>query len=132
VRRIGLVTVLVDDVDAAIAFYVDALGFALAEDIAQPDGGRWVVVRPDGDHGAGLLLARAAADERDRVGAQTGQRVAFFLQTDDFAGDHERMTAAGVTFLEEPRHEPYGTVAVFEDLCGNRFDLIQPSGPPLG
>lgn len=126
-RRIGLVTVLVDDVDAAIAFYVDALGFVLAEDVAQPGGGRWVVVRPDaGENGAGLLLARATADERDRVGAQAGQRVAFFLQTDDFARDHERMTAAGVKFLEEPRHEPYGTVAVFEDLCGNRFDLIQP------
>lgn len=123
-RRIGLVTVLVDDVDAAIAFYVEALGFALTEDVAQPGGGRWVVVRPDGEHGAGLVLARAAADERHRA----GQHVAFFLQTDDFAGDHERMTAAGVRFLEEPRHEAYGTVAVFEDLCGNRFDLIQPRG----
>ncbi|MCS7477711.1 VOC family protein [Umezawaea endophytica] len=123
-RRIGLATVLVDDVDAAIAFYVDALGFDLAEDVAQPDGGRWVVVRPSDAPGTGLLLARAGADDRGPV----GRHVAFFLHTDDFAGDHERMTAAGVRFLEEPRQEPYGTVAVFEDLCGNRFDLIQPAG----
>jgi predicted enzyme related to lactoylglutathione lyase len=128
VRQIGLVTVLVDDVDAAIAFYVGSVGFELAEDVRQPDGGRWVVVRPAGSAGTALLLAEAQESERGLVGAQTGQRVAFFLHTDDFTGDHERMTAAGVRFLEDPRHEPYGTVAVFEDLCGNRFDLIQPAG----
>jgi len=127
VRRIGLATVLVDDVDAAIAFYVDALGFDLVEDVAQPGGGRWVVVRPAGSPGTGLLLA-AAGEDRGLVGAQTGRHVAFFLHTDDFVGDHERMTSAGVRFLEQPRHEAYGTVAVFEDLCGNRFDLIQPAG----
>ena len=125
---IGLMTLVVDDYDRAIDFYVRAVGFELVEDTPMEDGKRWVVVRPPGDGGAGLLLARAAnAAESARVGDQTGGRVAFFLDTGDFAAQHGRMVAAGVVFLEEPRHEPYGTVAVFEDAFGNRWDLIEPA-----
>ncbi|MET9574016.1 VOC family protein [Streptomyces sp. DT199] len=129
-RRIALVTLVVDDYDEAIRFYTDALGFRLAEDASRPDGSRWVVVEPGTPGtGTGLLLARAKGEaQADRVGDQTGGRVGFFLHTDDFARDHARMTAAGVTFLEDPRHEPYGTVAVFQDLYGNRWDLLQPAG----
>lgn len=125
---IALVTLVVRDYDEAIAFYTDALGFDLVEDTDRGDGSRWVVVRPPGSApGTGLLLARAKDDDQLRcVGAQTGGRVGFFLHTDDFARDHARMTAAGVRFLEEPRHEPYGSVAVFEDLHGNRWELLQP------
>ncbi|MFF8908380.1 VOC family protein [Streptomyces olivaceoviridis] len=127
-RRVALVTLVVHDYDEALRFYTEALGFRLVEDAPRPDGSRWVVVEPGGD-GPGLVLARAKDDEqRARVGDQTGGRVGFFLHTDDFARDHTRMTAAGVTFLEEPRHEPYGTVAVFQDLYGNRWDLLQPAG----
>ncbi|WP_329213521.1 VOC family protein [Streptomyces sp. NBC_01485] len=127
--RIALVTLVVDDYDEAIRFYTEALGFRLVEDESRPDGARWVVVRPGaGQDGTGLLLARAKDDaQRARIGDQTGGRVGFFLHTDDFAGDHARMRAAGVTFLEEARHEPYGSVAVFEDLYGNRWDLLQPA-----
>ncbi|QNP68492.1 VOC family protein [Streptomyces roseirectus] len=126
--RIALVTLVVDDYDEAIRHYTDALGFRLAEDEPRPDGSRWVVVEP-GDGGTALLLARAKDDAQSaRVGDQTGGRVAFFLHTDDFTRDHTRMTAAGVTFLEAPRHEPYGSVAVFQDLYGNRWDLLQPKG----
>ncbi|GAB2727600.1 VOC family protein [Streptomyces bullii] len=128
-RRIALVSLVVDDYDEAIRFYTDALGFRLAEDASRPDGSRWVVVEPGTPgQGTGLLLARASSEaQRARIGDQTGGRVGFFLHTDDFARDHARMTAAGVTFLEEPRHEPYGTVAVFQDLYGNRWDLLQPA-----
>ncbi|MEV6407501.1 VOC family protein [Streptomyces bobili] len=128
--RIALVTLVVDDYDEAIRFYTEAVGFRLVEDEARPDGSRWVVVRPGGhQEGTGLLLARAKDDtQRSRVGDQTGGRVGFFLHTDEFAGDHARMSAAGVTFLEEPRHESYGSVAVFRDLYGNRWDLLQPVG----
>ena len=127
--HIALVTLVVRDYDEAISFYTDALGFELLEDTDRGDGSRWVVVRPRGaGEGTGLLLARAKGDDQgSRVGAQTGGRVGFFLHTEDFAGDHERMRAAGVTFLEEPRHEVYGSVAVFEDLYGNRWDLLQPA-----
>jgi catechol 2,3-dioxygenase-like lactoylglutathione lyase family enzyme len=129
-RRVALVTLVVDDYDEAIRFYTGALGFRLAEDTPRPDGSRWVVVEADGGgEGTALLLARAEGErQRARIGDQTGGRVGFFLHTDDFARDHARMTAAGVTFLEEPRHEPYGTVAVFRDLYGNRWDLLQPAG----
>ena len=128
-RRVALVTLVVDDYDEAVRFYTEALGFRLAEDEPRPDGSRWVVVEPGTEgHGTGLLLARAKGEgQRARIGDQTGGRVGFFLHTDDFARDHARMTAAGVTFLEEPRHEPYGTVAVFQDLYGNRWDLLQPA-----
>ena len=121
------VTLVVRDYDEAIRFYVDAVGFDLREDTDLGGGKRWVVVAPR-DGGAGLLLARASGPEQEaRIGDQTGGRVGFFLETADFAADHARMLAAGVRFLEEPRHEPYATVAVFEDLYGNRWDLLQPS-----
>ncbi|MBV2353002.1 VOC family protein [Streptomyces sp. J2-1] len=128
-RRIPLVTLLVSEYDEAVRFYTEALGFRLAADETRADGTRWVVVEPGPEQGGtGLLLARAKNDDqRARVGDQTGGRVGFFLHTDDFARDHARMTAAGVTFLEAPRHEPYGSVAVFEDLYGNRWDLLQPA-----
>ncbi|THD79262.1 MAG: VOC family protein [Phenylobacterium sp.] len=125
-RRISLTALLVHDYDAAIGFYVGKLGFALRADVDQGGGKRWVVVAPD-DHAGGLLLARAANEaQAARVGDQTGGRVFLFLETDDFEADHRRMTQAGVRFLEGPRREPYGTVAVFEDLYGNRWDLIEP------
>ncbi|QNP66060.1 VOC family protein [Streptomyces genisteinicus] len=126
--HIALVTLVVREYDEAIAFYTGPLGFELAEDTDRGDGTRWVVVRPPGSPGGtGLLLARAKDGEQaDRVGSQTGGRVGFFLHTDDFARDHARMTAGGVRFLEEPRHEAYGSVAVFEDLYGNRWDLLEP------
>ncbi len=125
IQRLALTTLLVHDYDAALAFYVGALGFTLAEDSDLGDGKRWVVVRAA--NGPALLLARAS-DERQaaRVGDQTGGRVAFFLETDNFAADHARMLAAGVRFTESPRSEPYGTVAVFADLHGNLWDLIEP------
>ncbi|MGW2717586.1 VOC family protein [Streptomyces sp. NPDC001178] len=128
-RRIALVTLVVDDYDEAIRFYTEALGFRLVEDTPRPDGSRWVVVQPGAEAaGSALLLARAKDEaQRARVGDQAGGRVGFFLHTDDFARDHARMLAAGVTFLEEPRHEPYGSVAVFQDLYGNRWDLLQPA-----
>jgi catechol 2,3-dioxygenase-like lactoylglutathione lyase family enzyme len=120
-RSVAVVTVVVRDYDEAIRFYVDGLGFTLTEDVPQGDK-RWVVVSADG--GASLLLAQA---DTDRVGDQTGGRGGFFLHTDDFDRDHARMTAYGVKFLETPRDEPYGRVAVFEDLYGNRWDLLQPT-----
>ncbi len=127
--RIALVALVVHDYEEAIRFYVDAVGFALVEDTALGAGKRWVVVAPRGPAGgAALLLARAEGGrEQARVGDQTGGRVSLFLHTEDFAGDHERMLAAGVRFLEAPRHEAYGTVAVFEDLYGNQWDLIEAS-----
>jgi len=124
--RLTLMALLVRDYDEAIAFYVERLGFDLTADDDQGGGKRWVVVTPSGG-GAGLLLAKAAdANQLARIGDQTGGRVGLFLQTNDFAADHARMTAAGVRFAEAPRHEPYGTVAVFEDLYGNSWDLIEP------
>ncbi|MFF4188684.1 VOC family protein [Streptomyces sp. NPDC001691] len=128
--HIALITLVVRDYDEAIDFYTRALGFELAEDTDRGDGSRWVVVRPrgTGDGAVSLLLARAKDEaQRASVGAQTGGRVGFFLHTEDFKGDHARMLAAGVRFLEEPRHEPYGSVAVFEDLYGNRWDLLEPA-----
>ncbi len=124
-RRVALVSLLVADYDEAIAYYVGKLGFTLVEDTDMGRGKRWVVVSP-GTGGTDFLLARAIGDQVKVIGQQGGGRVWLFLHTDDFAGDHARMTAAGVTFLEEPRHEAYGTVAVFEDLSGNRWDLLQP------
>lgn len=126
-RRLSLTALVVRDYDEAIAFYVGNAGFDLVEDTDQGGGKRWVVVAPGAGSG-GLLLAKASGPEQAaRVGDQTGGRVFLFLETDDFAGDHARMTASGVRFLEPPRHEPYGTVAVFEDLYGNRWDLIEPA-----
>ncbi|ASW05385.1 VOC family protein [Rhizobium sp. 11515TR] len=123
-----LVTLVIDDYDRAKTFYCDALGFECLADEVQPESKRWVVVRPKGGEGAALLLAQAASDsQRAAIGNQTGGRVGFFLKTDDFARDHAAMKAKGVRFLEEPRHEVYGTVAVFADPYGNTWDLIQHS-----
>jgi catechol 2,3-dioxygenase-like lactoylglutathione lyase family enzyme len=127
--HLGLVSVVVRDYDEAIEFYVDQLGFEVVGDTPLGDGKRWVVVAPPGAPETSLLLARAATDdERARIGDQTGGRVFLFLYTEDFGRDHQRMRAAGVRFVEPPRDEPYGTVAVFEDLYGNRWDLIQHRG----
>jgi catechol 2,3-dioxygenase-like lactoylglutathione lyase family enzyme len=127
-RRIGLVTLVVADYDEALSWYRDKAGFCVIEDTTLPGGKRWVVVAPSADAGARLLLAKADGEAQSaRIGDQTGGRVGFFLNTDDFARDHATMVAAGVRFLEAPRHEAYGSVAVFEDLYGNRWDLI---GPP--
>ncbi len=124
--NLGLVALVVADYDEAIDFYVNVLGFELVEDTPQ-DGKRWVVVRPAGGIGTALLLARAADDrQRARIGDQTGGRVFLFLETDDFVGDYQRMRESGVRFVEEPRHAPYGNVVVFEDLYGNRWDLLGP------
>ncbi|HEY3816857.1 MAG TPA: VOC family protein [Polyangiaceae bacterium] len=119
------VTLVVRDYDEALGFYVDTLGFECVEDTELGGGKRWLRVRPAGSTGATLLLARAVDDrQRASVGNQTGGRVGFFLETDDFRRDHEALLARGVTFTGPPREESYGTVAVFEDLYGNRFDLI--------
>jgi len=116
---------LVADYDDAIAFYVGALGFSLLEDTPLEGGKRWVRVGPP--LGTALLLARADGPQQAaRIGDQTGGRVFLFLETDDFARDHALFSARGVRFLEAPRAEAYGTVAVFEDLYGNRWDLIEP------
>ncbi|PZQ31944.1 VOC family protein [Pseudoxanthomonas japonensis] len=130
-QTLNLVTLLVDDYDRAIAHYRDALGFELREDTDLGGGKRWVRVAPQGEGTTDLLLAVATTDEqRARIGDQTGGRVGFFLQTDDFWRDHARMTAAGVEFLETPREESYATVAVFRDAYGNRWDLLQPKADP--
>jgi catechol 2,3-dioxygenase-like lactoylglutathione lyase family enzyme len=128
-QKIATLSLLVADYDAAIAVYRDKLGFALVADTPLGPGKRWVLVAPPGDKGARLLLAQAdGADQRAAVGNQSGGRVMLFLETDDFARDYERMRASGVTFLEAPRHEVYGSVAVFADLYGNKWDLIEPRG----
>ena len=126
-RKLATVTVVVGDYDEAAAWYRKKLNFILIEDTDLGNGKRWVVVAPSVRHGARILLAKAA-DERQsaRIGDQTGGRVGFFLETDDIARDFERMRGRGVEFLEGPRTEPYGIVAVFADLYGNLFDLIQP------
>jgi len=125
-----LVSLVVDSYHRAKAFYCDALGFECLQDAEIPDGKRWLVVRPRGGEGASILLAEASDEtQRAAIGNQTGGRVGFFLETDDFARDHRRFTEAGVLFQEEPRHEPYGTVAVFADLYGNLWDLIERAKP---
>lgn len=119
-------TFVVRDYDEAIAFFVGALGFSLVEDVDQGGGRRWVVVAR-GD-GASLVLGKAETPEQiAAVGNQAGGRVAFFLFTDDFRRDYAAFRERGVSFVEEPRVEPYGTVAVFRDLYGGLWDLIQPS-----
>lgn len=130
--RIATIALLVHDHDAARDWFVERLGFRVVEDtlLGEADGNgapkRWVVVAPPGD-GTRLLLARASTErERAAIGRQGGGRVWGFLETDDFARDHARFTEAGVEFLETPRREPYGTVAVFRDVCGNPWDLIEP------
>lgn len=130
-RQITQFAVTVKDYDEAIRFYTDAMGFALLEDTDMGHGKRWVRVRPSSTSGPAILLARATTPEQlASVGNQTGGRVFIFIETDDFARDHRHMIAHGVRFVREPSIEPYGTVAVFEDLYGNRFDLIQPHRAP--
>lgn len=129
-QTVATVALLVAEYDEALAFFRDILGFVLLTDTELGGGKRWLVVAPRGGSGAHLLLARADGEaQRARIGDQTGGRVGFFLETDDFARDHEGFISRGVRFLEPPRHEPYGTVAVFEDLYGNKWDLIEPRGP---
>ena len=124
-RTLAHVALVVRDYDEAIDFYTRALGFKLVEDTQLSAEKRWVVVTPS-DGSASLLLAKAANDAQlSRVGNQTGGRVFLFLHTDDFERDHRAMTAHGVKFIENPRDEKYGKVAVFEDLYGNRWDLIE-------
>lgn len=123
--RISAIALIVPEYEAGLAFYVGKLGFRLVEDIDQGRK-RWVVVEPPGG-GVRLVLARAeGAAQVAAIGHQAGGRVFLFLQTDDFARDHAAMLAAGVDFEEEPRHEPYGSVAVWRDPFGNRWDLIGP------
>jgi catechol 2,3-dioxygenase-like lactoylglutathione lyase family enzyme len=126
VRRLAHVAIVVRDYDEAIDFYTRALGFHLVEDTRLGADKRWVIVAPSAGDGASLLLAKASNEaQADRVGNQTGGRVFLFLHTDDFKRDHRAMMAQGVRFVEAPREESYGTVAVFEDLYGNRWDLIE-------
>ena len=126
-QSIAHVALVVRDYDEALAFYVGKLGFRLVEDTDQPEQQkRWVVIAPPGSTGTSLLLARASTPEQEAfIGNQAGGRVFLFLQTDDFWRDYDRMVAAGVRFVREPIEQPYGTVAVFEDLYGNRWDLLQ-------
>jgi catechol 2,3-dioxygenase-like lactoylglutathione lyase family enzyme len=125
-QKIGYVALVVRDYDEAIAFYTQNLRFDLVADTTLGGGKRWVLVAPPGAGGTALLLARAATpDQVTRIGDQTGGRVFLFLHTDDCWRDYHALKSRGVTFLEEPRREPYGTVAVFVDLYGNRWDLLQ-------
>jgi catechol 2,3-dioxygenase-like lactoylglutathione lyase family enzyme len=125
-QRLSLTALLIDEYDAALSFFVETPGFEVREDTQLENGKRWVVVAPPGAAN-GLLLARAVGErQRKAVGDQSGGRVFLFLETDDFARDHLAYTQRGIRFIEDPRHEPYGTVAVFEDLYGNRWDLIEP------
>ncbi len=127
-QNLALITLLVKDYDEAIEFYTAKLGFTLSQDSLLDDGKRWVVVQPPGKGTASLLLARAVGEEQiGQIGRQAGNRVFLFLHTDDFWRDHKRMLENGVQFREKPREEVYGTVAVFEDLYGNLWDLLQPN-----
>ena len=130
-QSIGLVSLVVREYDEALAFYVGTLGFTLVEDTAVPEQNkRWVVVAPPGSTATRLLLARAANPEQlERVGNQTGGRVFLFLYTDNVERDYRAYQAKGVMFVREPKQEPYGTVAVFKDLYGNLWDLLQPRSP---
>jgi len=128
-QHLAQIALVVRDYDEALAFYVDVLGFERVEDTPVPEQNqRWVVIAPRGSHGCRVLLARAANEHQaSRIGDQTGQRVFLFLHTDDFERDFRDYSAKGVRFVRPPRNEPYGRVAVFEDLYGNLWDLIQPA-----
>jgi catechol 2,3-dioxygenase-like lactoylglutathione lyase family enzyme len=127
-QSIGLVSLVVRDYDEALDFFVGKLGFTLVEDSFIPEQSkRWVVVTPPGARESRLLLARAStADQETRIGAQTGGRVFLFLHTDNFWRDYERYKASGIEFVRQPHDESYGTVAVFKDLYGNLWDLLEP------
>jgi catechol 2,3-dioxygenase-like lactoylglutathione lyase family enzyme len=127
-QSLGLVSLVVRDYDEALDFFVGKLGFLLVEDSPVPEQAkRWVVITPPGATESRLLLARASTPEQEsRIGAQSGGRVFLFLHTDNFRRDYERYKRQGVVFVREPKDEPYGTVAVFEDLYGNLWDLVEP------
>ena len=130
-KNISAITYLVRDYDEAITWFVSALGFKLLEDTDLGDGKRWVLVSPGLGGGVNLLLAKAVGQHQiDSIGNAAGGRVGFFLNTTNFIQDHAHMNRAGVEFKEPPRHEPYGTVAVFADLYGNLWDLIEPTKKP--
>lgn len=133
-RSLLHVALVVRDYDEAIEFYTKKLDFELIEDRYQPEQDkRWVVVAPPGSHGTTLLLARASTPEQEtRIGNQTGGRVFLFLRTDDFWRDYDLLVSRGVAFVREPKTESYGTVAVFEDLYGNRWDLLEPNEAEAG
>ena len=125
-QSIGYISLLVGDYDEAISYFTGKLGFGLVEDTDLGDGKRWVLVAPPGSIESRLLLAKAVSPEQlRRVGDQAAGRVFLFLHTDDFQRDYETYRARGIRFCEQPREEPYGTVAVFDDLHGNRWDLLQ-------
>lgn len=127
-QSLAALSLLVRDYDEALAYYTGVLGFRLVADTPMGGGKRWVLVAPPGSDGCQLLLARAKNDaELAAVGHQTGGRVFLFLHTDDFRRDYAAYLSRGVRFVESPRHEPYGTVVVFEDLYGNKWDLVQPA-----
>lgn len=126
-QEIVQLALVVDDYDDAIQFYTQKLHFSLIEDTVLSETKRWVLVAPPGSDGCRLLLAKAATEEqKSRVGNQTGGRVFLFLHTDDIMRDYKNMNDQGIEFVRKPTIEPYGTVAVFKDLCGNLWDLIQP------
>ena len=126
-QTIGYITLVVRDYDEAIAYFTNVLRFKVVEDKKLSEGKRWLLVAPHGSESPCLLLAKAStAEQESRIGNQTGGRVFLFLHTDDFFRDYNDMKARGVKFIEQPREESYGTVAVFEDLYGNKWDLLQP------
>ena len=127
-QRIARIALLVDDYDKAIAFYTQKLHFQLLEDSRLSEFKRWVVIKPRGEEGCAILLARAANDRQAQaIGNQTGGRVFLFLHTDDFERDYRNLLEQEITIIRPPQKEPYGKVAVFEDLYGNLWDLIEPS-----
>jgi len=136
-QTLGYVALLVRDYDEALAFFTHSLGFTVIEDTVAKDrlgnDKRWVLVSPPGSRGTSLLLARASTpEEASRIGNQTGGRVFLFLHTDDFWRDYQEMLARGVKFIKAPREEAYGTVAVFKDLYGNKWDLLELKDRPKG
>lgn len=125
-QSIAHIALVVDDYDEAIRFYTEKLNFRLIEDTPQSETKRWVLVAPEGAEECALLLAKGVGDEqRSRIGNQTGGRVFLFLKTDDFRRDYENMRRKNINFVREPKTEDYGTVAVFEDLYGNLWDLVE-------
>ena len=129
-QSIAHLTLVVRNDDEALEFFTQKLGFHLLEDTPLPDNKRWLLVAPPHSRGAALLLAEAdTPDQSHAIGNQTGGRVFLFLHTDDFWRDYKAYQSRGVRFLETPREEPYGTVAVFQDLYGNKWDLLQPADP---
>ena len=132
-NRIAHIALIVRDYDDAIQFYTQKLDFILLEDTKIDESKRWVVIAPTGAKERSLLLAKAANEEQfARIGDQTGGRVGFFLFTDDFRRDYDKLVNRGITFVRPPKKEPYGVVAVFQDLYGNLWDLLEPNGKNKG